>query len=341
MSGPSTATMIQALNMALADAMEEDPKVVLLGEDVADPERGGITGVTRGLSTRFGDQRVRSTPISEQAIVGAAIGASMAGYKVVAEIMLMNFTAVAMDMIVNHAAKLRFMSGGQTNVPIVIRMMTGAGFGTAGQHADYLEGWFAHTAGLKVVAPSTPEDAYGLLRACIDDPDPCIFIENMPTYSSRGAPPRRGEHIPLGKAKVSREGTDATIVSYARTAAEALAAAEALGQEGLSVEVVDLRTISPWDKETVFASAAKTGRVLVAHESVRNFGPGGEIAASVGEALFGRLKAPVRRLGAPTSPVPFSKPLETEFLVAKPQIEAAVRELVKGESNAQNRLVQA
>jgi pyruvate/2-oxoglutarate/acetoin dehydrogenase E1 component len=293
MSSATTVTMIQALNAALADAMEEDSKVVLIGEDIADPERGGITGVTRGLSTRFGDQRVRSTPISEQAIVGAAIGASMAGYKVVAEIMLMNFTAVAMDMIVNHAAKLRFMSGGQTGVPIVIRMMTGAGFG-------------------------------------------------MPTYySPRGPAPRRGERIPLGKARVSREGTDATIVSYARTAAESLAAAEALAQEGISVEVVDLRTISPWDKETVLASAAKTGRVLVAHESVRNFGPGGEIAATVAEALFGRLKAPVRRIGAPTSPVPFSQPLEAAFLVARPQIEAAVRELVKGEPNIQNRLVQA
>jgi pyruvate/2-oxoglutarate/acetoin dehydrogenase E1 component len=342
MSQSTKITMVQSLNMALADAMEEDPKVVLLGEDIADPEHGGITGVTRGLSTRFGDHRVRSTPISEQAIVGAAIGAAMAGYKVVAEIMLMNFTAVAMDMIVNHAAKLRFMSGGQTSVPIVIRMMTGAGFGTAGQHADYLEGWFAHTAGLKVVAPSCPEDGYGLLRACIEDPDPCIFIENMPTYSSpKGAAPQRGERIPLSKAKVSRQGADVTIVSYARTAAESLAAAEALAAEGISVEVVDLRTISPWDKETVLASAAKTGRVLVAHEAVRNFGAGGEIAATVAEALFGRLRAPVRRLGAPTSPVPFSKPLETEFLVARPQIEAAVRELVTGEPQAQNRLVQA
>jgi pyruvate/2-oxoglutarate/acetoin dehydrogenase E1 component len=335
MSDATMVTMLQALNLALTDAMEKDPKLVVLGEDVADPERGGITGVTRGLSTRFGDSRVRSTPISEQAIIGAAIGASMSGYKVVAEIMLMNFTAIAMDMIVNHAAKLRFMSGGQTNVPIVIRMMTGAGFGTAGQHADYLEGWFAHTAGLKVVAPSTTEDAYGLLRACIDDPDPCIFIENLPTYYVRGGPPRRGELIPLGKAKVTREGTDATIISYARTATESLAAAEALALEGISVEVVDLRTISPWDQETVFTSAAKTGRVLVAHESVRNFGPGGEIAASVAEAMFGRLRAPVRRIGGPTSPVPFSKPLETAFLVTQPTIEAALRELVQNEPNPQ------
>jgi len=320
--------MVQALNMALADAMEEDPKVVLLGEDIADPERGGIVGVTRGLSTRFGDKRVRTTPISEQAIIGAAIGAAMAGYKVVAEVMLMNFTTIAMDMIVNHAAKLRFMSGGQTQVPIVIRMMTGAGFGTAGQHADYLEGWFAHTAGLKVVAPASPEDGYGLMRACIDDPDPCIFIENMPTYFVQGAPPERAKRIALGKARVTREGTDVTIVSYARTAFEAQTAAEVLAKEEISVEVVDLRTISPWDRETVFSSAAKTGRVLVAHEALRNFGPGGEISSSINEALFHRLKAPVKRIGAPTSPVPFSKPLEEAFLVAQPQILNALRELM-------------
>lgn len=328
MATAAKINMIQAINMALTDAMEEDSKVVLIGEDVADAEGGGVVGVTRGLSTRFGEKRVRTTPIAEQAIVGGAIGAAMAGYKVVAEVMLMNFTTVAMDMIVNHAAKLRFMSGGQTTVPIVIRMMTGAGRGTAGQHADYLEGWFAHTAGLKVVAPSTPEDGYGLMLACIDDPDPCIFIENMPTYFVPGSPPRRSERITLGKAKVAREGTDVSIITYARTALEALAAAEILAEEGISVEVIDLRTISPWDRDTVLSSAAKTGRVLVAHEAVRDFGPGGEIAASINEALFHRLKAPVKRVGAPTSPVPFSKPLETAYLVAQAQIVHAVRELM-------------
>lgn len=332
MTAEPKMNMVEALNLALADAMEEDPRVVLLGEDIADAEKGGIVKVTRGLSTRFGEKRVRSTPISEQAIVGAAIGASMAGYKVVAEIMLMNFTAVAMDMIANHAAKLRFMSGGQTGVPIVIRMMTGAGLSSAGQHSDYLEGWFAHTAGLKVVAPATPEDGYGLLRSCIEDPDPCIFIENVPTYFAKAPAPRRHQRIPLSKAKVTREGSDVTIVSYARTANEALAAAEALAKDGISAEVVDLRTISPWDRETVFTSAAKTGCVLVAHESQRSFGPGGEIAASINEALFHRLKAPVMRIGAPTSPVPFSKPLEAAFLVTQPKIEAAVRDLIRGDA---------
>src|SRR5207244_13011090 len=182
----------------------------------ADREGGGVTGVTRGLSTRFGDDRVKSTPIAEQAIMGAAIGAAMCGYKPVAEIMLMNFTTVAMDMIVNHAAKLRFMSGGQSQVPLTIRTMTGAGFGTGGQHADYLEAWFAHTAGMKVVAPSCPADAYGLMLSCIFDDDPCLFIENMPTYWNPGAPPKIGERIPLGKANVLREGRDVTVISYSR-----------------------------------------------------------------------------------------------------------------------------
>src|SRR5271167_260818 len=166
--------ILQAVNRALADALETDPAVVVLGEDVADPEEGGVVGVTRGLSTRFGEERVRSTPISEQAIIGAAIGSSLIGFKPVAEIMLMNFTTVAMDMIVNHAAKLRFMSGGQTHVPLTIRTMTGAGIGNGGQHSDYLEGWFAHTAGIKVVAPSNPPDAYGLMLSCIEDDDPCL-----------------------------------------------------------------------------------------------------------------------------------------------------------------------
>src|ERR1700736_527813 len=180
---------IQAVNLALDDAMAADVNVIVLGEDVGDGQEGGIVGVTRGLSTKYGDSRVRSTPISEQAIIGAAIGASIVGMRPVAEIMLMNFTTVAMDMIVNHAAKLRFMSGGQTHVPITIRTMTGAGFGTGGQHSDSLEASVGHTAGIKVVAPSSPADAYGLLLSCIDDDDPCLFIENLPTYSATGTAP--------------------------------------------------------------------------------------------------------------------------------------------------------
>lgn len=315
---------IQAINQAIADAMAEDDTVIVLGEDVADPEEGGVVGVTKGLSTRFGEHRVRSTPISEQAIVGAAIGSSLVGYKPVAEIMLMNFTTVAMDMIVNHAAKLRFMSGGQTHVPIVIRTMTGTGMGSGGQHCDYLEAWFAHTAGLKVVAPSNPADAYGLMRAAIKDPDPVIFIEAIMNYWTPGTAPESGAILPIGKANVVKEGSDVTLISYSRVFGEALAAVEAIEAAGVSVEVIDLRTISPWDKETVFASVAKTGRCVIAHEAVTQFGVGAEIAATLSSEFFGKLKGPVIRLGAPYAPVPFSKPLESAYAPNAKRIADAV-----------------
>lgn len=318
-----TMNTIQAVNLALHDALAADPKIVVLGEDVADLEEGGVVGATKGLSTAFGDDRVKSTPIAEQAIIGAAIGASLGGYRAVAEIMLMNFTTVAMDMIVNHAAKLRFMSGGQTHVPIVIRTMTGSGMSNGGQHSDYLEAWFAHTPGIKVVAPSNPSDAYGLLRGAIEDNDPVIFIENLPTYWNTG--PVTREVIPLGKAKVVREGRDVTIVSYASMVAPALAAAERLAGEGIEAEVVDLRTIAPWDKETVRASVEKTGRALIVHEAVKEFGVGAEIAAEINERLFGKLKAPVKRLGGAFCPVPYSKPLETAFAPAAADIENTIR----------------
>lgn len=323
-------TFLQGLNQAFVDAMTEDDKVIVLGEDVADPEEGGITGVTKGLSTRFGN-RVRSTPISEQAIIGAAIGASLAGYKPVAEIMLMNFTTVAMDMIVNHAAKLRYMSGGQTNVPIVIRTMTGAGFSTGGQHADFFEAWYAHTAGLKVVIPSNAADAYGLLRSAIDDPDPVIFVENLPLYWVPSPAFDAGHRVPLGKARIALEGSDVTILSYARLVNEAQTAAKTLGEAGISAEVIDLRTISPWDQEAVLASVAKTGRLLIVHEAVVPFGVGAEIAAVVQEKLFGKLKAPVSRLGAAFNPVPFSKPLETAHVPNAAKIVDAATALVKGQ----------
>jgi pyruvate dehydrogenase E1 component beta subunit len=325
-----SVNILAAISKAYHDALAEDPKVITLGEDIGDPEGGGIVKITKGLSDSFGEQRVRSTPIAEQAIMGAAIGASLAGYKPIAEIMLMNFTTVAMDMIVNHAAKLRFMSGGQTSVPIVIRTMTGLGFGSGGQHCDYLEAWFAHTAGIKVCAPSTPEDAYGLLRAAIEDPDPVIFIENLPTYF---APmsfelPDNSHRVPLGKAAVQREGTDVTVVSYARMAGEARIAAAKAAEQGISVEVIDLRTIAPWDRETVLASAQKTGRILIAHEAVKQHGVGAEIAAVINEELFGQLKKPVKRLGGTFSPVPYSKPLESAFAPNADVILAAVNELV-------------
>ena len=328
MTTPQKVTMAQAINWALDDALALDASVLVLGEDVADPQGGGVFKCTNGLSTKHGNERVRSTPIAEQAIVGAAVGAALAGMRPVAEIMLMNFMTVAMDQIVNHAAKLRFMTGGQTSVPLTIRTATGAGFGTGGQHGDYLEAWFAHTAGLKVVAPSSPAEAYGLLLSCIFDDDPCIFIENMPLYFAPGIAPVRGERIPIGKAKVVREGTDATIISYSRTRGEAVAVADKFAKDNISLEVVDLRTITPLDFDTVFASVAKTGRALVVHEAQADFGVGAEIAARLHQHLFGKLKAPVARLGAARAPVPFSKPLEMAYLPGQERIAEAVRQLL-------------
>ena len=319
---------IQAINAAMFEAMEADPKVLVLGEDIADREGGGVTGTMRGLSTRFGTDRVCTTPISEQAIIGAAIGAAMAGYKPVAEIMLMNFTAVCMDMIFNHAAKLRFMSGGQTSVPITIRTLTGAGWQTAGQHSDHLEGWFAHAAGIKVVCPSNPADMKGLLLSCIQDPDPCIFVENGMTLFVPGEVAADQGPIPLGKAKVVVEGTDLTIVTWSAQVMRSQMALAGLDEAGISAEIVDLRTISPWDKEAVLASVAKTGRALVVHEAVRNFGPGAEIAATISEELFGQLKAPVRRLGGAQCPVPFAKVLEDAFLPQPDDIVAAAKAMM-------------
>lgn len=329
MSKPKKINSSVAINMALHDAMKEDSSVLVLGEDVADREGGGVFKCTAGLSEAFGTDRVKSTPIAEQAIAGASVGAALAGKRPVAEIMLMNFMTVAMDQVVNHAAKLRFMTGGQTHVPLTIRTTTGAGFGTGGQHADYLEAWFAHTAGIKVVAPSNPADAYGLLLSCIFDDDPCIFIESLPLYFQPGEPPVPGERVPLGKAKVVREGTDVTLVSYSRTMLEAGAVATELEKEGISVELIDLRSIAPLDMDTVLASVEKTGRLVVAHEAQVDFGVGAEIATRVNHSLFGRLKAPVARVGAARSPVPFSKALEEQFIPTPARIKDAITSTLK------------
>jgi pyruvate dehydrogenase E1 component beta subunit len=325
MSTATSLNMIQAINLALDDAMESDQEVIVLGEDVADREEGGVIGITKGLSSKYGDSRVRSTPIAEQSIIGAAIGASLVGMRPVAEIMLMNFTTVAMDMIVNHAAKLRFMSGGQTSVPITIRTMTGAGFSVGGQHSDFLEAWFCHTAGIKVVIPSNPADAYGLMLSCIDDPDPCLFVECLPLYWTPGPAPERGVKVPLGKASIVREGSDVTVITYSKQVHEAKAVADKLAKEGISVEVIDLRTISPLDTDTILASVGRTGRAVVVHEATRNFGVGAEVSSRIHEALFDKLKAPVGRVGAAFCPVPFSKPLEDAYLPTMADIEAAIR----------------
>ena len=316
--------MVQAINLALDHAMAQDPSVLVLGEDVADKQGGGVFKCTAGLSAKHGVERVKSTPIAEQAIMGAAVGAALGGMRPVAEIMLMNFMTVGMDQLVNHAAKLRFMTGGQTHVPLTVRTATGAGFGTGGQHADYLESWFAHTAGLKVVAPSTPADAYGLLLSCIFDDDPCVFIENLPLYFVPGEAPVPGARVPLGQAKVVREGRDVTVISYSRTMLEVLAVADELAQRDISVEVIDLRSIAPLDMGTVCASVAKTRRAVVAHEAQVDFGVGAEVAARLHRELFGQLLAPVGRVGAARSPVPFSKPLESAYLPTPERIRTAI-----------------
>jgi pyruvate dehydrogenase E1 component beta subunit len=314
----------QAYTMAIDEAMAADPRVILLGEDIADDQGGGVFGVTKGLSSKYGVDRVRSTPISEQAIVGAAVGAAIAGDRPVAEIMLMNFIAVAMDQVVNHAAKLRFMSGGQTSVPLTIRTATGAGVGFGGQHSDMLEAWFAHVPGLKVVTASNPADAKALLYACIMDDDPCIFIENTMSYGVSGPPLEPGYAVQLGKAAVAREGTDVTVIGYGAAIGHALAVADGMAAEGVSVEVIDLRTIAPFDEEAVLASVAKTKRAVVVHEAVRKFGVGAEISALIHERLFDELEAPVQRVGSAYAPVPFSPALEKAFLYSREEIAAAI-----------------
>jgi pyruvate dehydrogenase E1 component beta subunit len=321
-------TIVEAVRSALEEAMALDPTVFTLGEDIGDAEGGGTFKVTKGLSTEFGTERVRTTPISEQAIVGAAIGAAIAGLRPVAEIMLMNFVTVAMDQIVNHAAKLRFMSGGETGVPITIRMATGAGRGTGAQHSDMLEAWFAHVPGLKVVMPSSPAEAKGLLLSCIFDDDPCIFIEKKEIYGMRGALLAPGERIPLGQANIARAGRDVTIIAYSGAVNESLAVAESLADDGIDAEVIDLRTISPWDRTTVLESVARTRGAVVVHEAVRQFGVGAEVSATIHEELFGDLVGPVQRVASKNLPVPFSSALEQEFLYSRDDIAQAVRRVV-------------
>ena len=317
-------SLAQALNRAIDEAMAEDEGVILLGEDVAAKQGGGVFKISAGLTEKYGEHRIRATPISEQAIMGACVGAALAGMRPIAEIMLMNFLTVAMDQIVNHAAKLRFMSGGQTNVPLVIRTTTGVGVGFGGQHSDMLEAWFAHVAGLTIVTPSNPADAQGLMRAAIACNDPVIFIENIMCYGITAEAPPAGHFVPLGKAAVSREGTDCSIITYGRTVLDALEVAGQLAEEGISVEVIDLRTIAPYDEETVTASVRKTGRAVVLHEAVKAYGTGAEIAARLNEKLFGELKAPVQRLGGAFSAVPMASVLEQAWIPTKGGIKQAV-----------------
>ncbi len=303
-------TFGQAVNEALDMALGADSKVILLGEDIEDPA-GGIVKATYGLSTKYGRERVRGTPISEQAIVGAAIGASLTGFKPVAEIMIIDFAMVCMDQIANHAAKLRYMSGGRTSVPITLRMLTAGAVGSFGaQHSQSLENWFAHIPGLKVVAPSNAADAKGMLLSCIDDPDPCIFIEAMRCFFVPGEVPAADYRVPLGQAAIARAGKDLTIISYSWAMQEAMAAATQLAEQGIDAEVIDLRSIVPLDLPTVLASVGKTGRALIVHAAVEFGGFGAELAARIQEAAWADLKAPVARLGARYTPVPFAQNLE-------------------------------
>ena len=319
-------TLVGAVNQAMAQSMELDPKVILLGEDVADPA-GGVMKASAGLSTRFGTERVRATPIAEQAIVGAAIGASLGGYRPVAEVMLMDFFAVCMDQVANHAAKLRYMSGGRTNVPITIRTAVGGGRQFSAQHSQSLEAWMMHIPGLKIAVPSTPADAKGLLTSCIFDDDPCIHMESMMILFDTGPVPAGDFRLPLGVADVKRVGTDVTVVTWGWQVKESLAAAEALAGEGTSVEVVDLRTLVPLDRTAILQSAAKTGRMLVVHAATQFAGPGAEIAAMTQKELWGQLAGPVERLGAAYAPIPFAAGLERDLFPNRLTIADTIRKM--------------
>lgn len=322
--GDPVHTLAEAVNQAIDLAMADDPTVFCLGEDIEDPI-GGVMKGTKGLSTTYGRARVRNTPIAEQAIVGAAVGAALGGMRPVAELMLMDFFAVAMDQVANHAAKLRYMSGGRTNVPLTIRTSVGGGRQFGAQHSQSLEAWLMHVPGLKVAVPSTPRDAKGLLTACIADDDPCVHMETMALLFTRGpVPPGRFE-IPLGVAEVKRPGADVTVATWGWQVPEALAAAEALAGEGTDVEVLDLRSLVPLDRRAVLESVARTRRLLVVHAATRFAGPGAEIAADVAEELFGELATPVRRLGAAYTPVPYAAELEALHYPERTRIAEAVR----------------
>lgn len=313
---------VRAINRALSDAMNADERVIMLGEDIA--EAGGSFKATRGLLESFGPLRVRDTPISESTIAGAAVGAALGGLRPVVEIMFMDFVTLAMDAIVNQAAKSRFMFGGQASVPLVVRLPHGGGLNAGPQHSQCLEAWFAHIPGLKVVCPATVEDAYALLRAAIDDPDPVVFVENKALYAMAGDLPETPAAVEIGKARIARDGRDVTLVAYGATVFQALKAADELAGEGVSVEVIDLRTLQPWDKDTVLASVARTHRAVVAHEAVRSFGVGAEIAATISDEGFDDLDAPVGRVGAPFMPSPFARSLESRYIPDAAAIRAAI-----------------
>jgi len=307
--------------------MANDDSVFIMGEDMTKwGAGGGIYGVTKGLVQQFGARRVRDTPISEEAIVSAAVGAAMRGARPIVEIMYSDFSLLAMDALINQAAKARYMFGGQFSVPMVLRTNGGSSIGKAGQHSQSLETLFAHVPGLEVVVPGSAGDAYGLLLSAIASPNPTIFLEHKALYEDRG--PVRREPIPLGLAAVVREGRDATIVATQLMRKRAIEAAELLSKEGIEVEVVDPRTLFPLDLDTLERSVAKTGRVLVVHEAPELYGFGGEIVASLTRSLWGRLKAAPRRLGGHRTPIPYAEALENAVVPGVREIIANVRSLL-------------
>jgi pyruvate dehydrogenase E1 component beta subunit len=316
-------TYREAIREALREEMRRDDRVFILGEDVAVP--GGIFKVTQGLLAEFGPERIFDTPLSESAIVGAAVGASLMGMRPVAEVMFADFTTIAMDAIVNHAAKIHYMSGGEVSAPLVVRMAYGAGPKWGSHHTQSVESWLANVPGLTIVMPSTPYDAKGLLKAAIRTPNPVVFLEHKLLYNKKGEVPE-GEYIVLiGKADIKRPGDGVTIVASGMMVDRALGAARTLAQEGVSAEVIDLRSVQPLDEETILASVEKTGRIVIVHEAPVRGGFGGEIAAVVASKALGFLDAPIQRVGGPWTPVPFGPILVDAYVPKEADIIQAVR----------------
>ncbi len=334
-----TLTMKDAINEALTQAMAADPTVIMMGEDIAGGAGrdhhpgamdawGGPFGVTKGLATRFGRDRVRDTTIAEAGFFGAAVGAAMTGLRPIVELMYVDFAGVSYDQMINQAAKMRYMFGGKQRVPMVMRTVVGAGFRAAAEHSQTLYSIFTHIPGLKTVAPSTPADAKGLLLAAIQDDDPVVFFEHKRLYMTTGDVSEAATPVPLGKASVRRKGSDLTIVAVQRMVSFALEAADTLAIEGIEVEIVDPRTYSPLDERTILESLHRTGRLLVVDESYPRCGLAVDIAALAADKAFKDLRAPVKTLTAPHTPVPFSPPLEDFYLPLPPKIAAAAKELV-------------
>jgi len=319
-------TYAQALNEALREEMQADPRVFVMGEDIG--LHGGIFRVTQGLLDEFGEQRVIETPISEAGFVGMGVGAAMSGMRAVVELLFVDFALVAADQIINQAAKLRYMSGGQVSVPIVVRTQQGGGRGNGAQHSQSFESWFAQVPGLKVLAPATPYDAKGLLKSAIRDGNPVVFLEHKLLYNTKGEVPQGEYTVPIGKAEVKRDGRDITIVAYSRSLLFALEAAETLSQRGIEAEVIDLRTIEPLDMETVLNSVRGTARLLVVHEAHNNCGMGAEIITRVYEQEPHVLVTPARRLGGVHVPIPVAEALENAVLPQPADIVAAVEAML-------------